>query len=364
MKEFLFVLGRDDDLSYLELLSYLDSRTIPYSHLERKHMVVFLQLDDSFDYTQAIKDLGGVVKIAGSYYKGNTYSKFDPLIFMVGRSFLYTVTGYGVDVTNFSTYLKSYFKREGVKALYKPRGFTPKRFKEETVEFILFKDFVFKVEAVFDPKEYKWRDLHRPHNDFLRNISIRLAKIMINLSGAKKGCTLVDPFCGVGVILGEAGLMGCNVIGLDKDARMVEASYTNLKWLAQQSPFTYKIIKGDASSLYTYVRSVDVIVTEPDLGPYWRKIPKEHEALATVHYLETLYTSFLRSARKVLKQNGKIVMIVPILKTEGTKKIRINFESILSSTGFNVVTISNEVRIPYFYKKKGSKIDREIWVIH
>ncbi len=363
MKEFLFILGRDEDLSYLELLAYLESRNFSYSSLERKQSVVLAHLDDSFDYQQAINDLGGTIKIGMSQHIGKIYTDFNPLTFTTSDSFLYTVTGYDEDISLFCAYLKSYFKQEGVKALYKPRGFIPKRFKEEMVEFMLFKERIFTVVAVFDPKAYKQRDLGRPHNDFLRNISIRLAKIMINLSGIKKGQTLLDPFCGVGVILQEAGLMGCSVMGIDKDATMVNYSYANLRWLAQKAPFTYKTVKGDASSLHAYVNSVDVIVTEPDLGPYWKKIPKEHEAITTVRYLELLYTSFLRSARKILKKNGRIVMIVPILKTEVTKKIRINFESILSSTGFKKVNLSKDINIPYFYKKKGSKIDREIWVL-
>ena len=56
----------------------------------------------------------------------------------------------------------------------------------------------------------------------------RLARACINLTGLTKG-KLLDPFCGSGGILMEAGLMGFNVIGYDIDKAQIDRAKINLK---------------------------------------------------------------------------------------------------------------------------------------
>ena len=43
----------------------------------------------------------------------------------------------------------------------------------------------------------------------------KVARALVNLSEVEKNETLLDPFCGTGGILLEAGLIGANVIGND-----------------------------------------------------------------------------------------------------------------------------------------------------
>ncbi|MDY6769714.1 MAG: methyltransferase domain-containing protein [Candidatus Nanohaloarchaea archaeon] len=56
----------------------------------------------------------------------------------------------------------------------------------------------------------------------------RLARALVNLSGVPRGGTVLDPFCGTGGILLEAGLLGCDVYGSDVQAEMVDGARTNL----------------------------------------------------------------------------------------------------------------------------------------
>lgn len=58
----------------------------------------------------------------------------------------------------------------------------------------------------------------------------KLARCMINLARAKPGVTLLDPFCGTGSILIEAGLIGCRVLGSDVKQKMVRGSLRNLEY--------------------------------------------------------------------------------------------------------------------------------------
>jgi Predicted DNA modification methylase len=50
----------------------------------------------------------------------------------------------------------------------------------------------------------------------------KLARTLVNLSGIRPGEHLLDPFCGTGGILIEAGLCGVGIAGTDIDEEMVE----------------------------------------------------------------------------------------------------------------------------------------------
>ena len=60
-------------------------------------------------------------------------------------------------------------------------------------------------------------------------MSPKLAKAMVNLTGAEKNETICDPFCGTGGILVEAGLMGFKTIGCDISKKMLAFAEKNLE---------------------------------------------------------------------------------------------------------------------------------------
>ena len=61
-------------------------------------------------------------------------------------------------------------------------------------------------------------------------MSPKLARCMTNLARVKEGDVVLDPFCGTGGILIEAGLIGCKVIGCDIDWKMKKGTATNLEY--------------------------------------------------------------------------------------------------------------------------------------
>lgn len=89
----------------------------------------------------------------------------------------------------------------------------------------------------------------------------KMARCMVNLSRAKKGRTLLDPFCGVGGILLEAASIGCHVVGCDVNSRMALSSVMNLKHYGFES---LGIVLTDAARLP--ILKVDAIATDPPYG--------------------------------------------------------------------------------------------------
>ncbi len=91
----------------------------------------------------------------------------------------------------------------------------------------------------------------------------RLARTLVNLSRVKEGEMLLDPFCGTGGILIEAGLIGVKPIGSDIDARMIQGCRQNLEDYGIEKTTLFQSEVGDVKGR---VEKVDAIVTDPPYG--------------------------------------------------------------------------------------------------
>lgn len=92
-----------------------------------------------------------------------------------------------------------------------------------------------QVTKVQDINAYTARDQARPKRDArVGMLPPKLAQIIINLSGVQTGQTVLDPFCGTGVLLQEALLMGLDAYGTDLEPRMIEYSQANIEWLREK----------------------------------------------------------------------------------------------------------------------------------
>lgn len=362
MKNYIFVLGRDYKLSLLELISYFSSRKIGFDLKEFSKEVAIFSLGD-LNLNKIIDDLGGTVKIARVISKAFDF-EIDGFIY--SDKINYSISSYGKTKlgTDLRVYLKNKFKQGKVKAMLK-KGKTkqpvPKDLKN-LVDFVVYKDFVAFTVAVFDPKGYKERD-KRPCNDFLKSTSIRLSKILINLSGVKPGELLLDPFCGTGVILQEALLERINVIGLDIDKKSVDFSRKNCEWLKKKYKLKskFKVIFGDSTMLNNFLKEkVDVVVTEPYLGPFLKKPLSFDESKGVALEIEEIYFKFLKSLKKIVK--NKIVLIVPVFTTRNKREIRININSMLGESGFKISDFGI-FDLPILYSVDRGKIKREIYVL-
>ena len=100
------------------------------------------------------------------------------------------------------------------------------------------------------------RDQNRPKRDaFVGMLPPKLALMMVNLAAGRqvasaKDTTLIDPFCGTGVLLQEAALLGFNVYGTDLSDKMVDYTTANLDWLksSHRIEFDSLVHQGDATT--------------------------------------------------------------------------------------------------------------------
>ncbi len=370
MKEtYLFELGRDPKLSVIEIESYLQKKELKFEILETGKNIVVIKTEN-LDAKETTKQLGGTIKIAKVI---STSGKIEDIEQNLNQQELYmgeenktyySVNAYNTDIDDYVLeYLKDYFKRIKVKAILKkdiePSRLAKKELETEILDIVIYKNYIGKTVATTNPKEIKERDLGRPNVDYMKTISIRLAKILINLSQVKEKETLVDPFCGSGTVLQEAIIKGINAIGLDSDSNSIKQSKDNLEWVKQhyEAKGQYQLIKLDSRKMASVIKEADAIVTEPYMGPYIKKLPTMTEARELTLELTDLYTTVINQAARMLHTEKRIVMIVPRIRTRENSKVLIDFKSIIENAGFR------SVYEPILYAYKESKLHREIWVL-
>ncbi len=110
-------------------------------------------------------------------------------------------------------------------------------------ELLLIKDgediVVAQTTAVQNIDDYAKRDFDRPKRDaYVGMLPPKLAQVMINLAvsdtNPQQDSAVLDPFCGTGVVLQEALLMGYNTYGTDLSEKMINYSKENIQWLKEK----------------------------------------------------------------------------------------------------------------------------------
>ncbi|MGA8905116.1 MAG: RsmD family RNA methyltransferase [Candidatus Bathyarchaeia archaeon] len=126
----------------------------------------------------------------------------------------------------------------------------------------------------------------------------KIARCMVNLARAVPGSTFVDPFSGVGGIVIEAAVIGCRVLGLDADLRMLRGARRNLKHfeLAAEG-----FLNADARFLPGH--ELDAIATDPPYG-------RGSSTMGTK--VTTLVSEFIEGAKSSLKKDAHICISAPV----------------------------------------------------
>jgi tRNA (guanine10-N2)-dimethyltransferase len=133
---------------------------------------------------------------------------------------------------------------------------------EQEVYCIVQKGERFVGQTVMDfPYAYeKRKPQYRPYFH-PSSLHPRIARVLVNLGRARY--EVLDPFCGTGGILIEAGLMGLKVKGLDISEKMVSGTKQNLEFFHITD---YEIYQGDATEIASYFSHVESVVTDMPYG--------------------------------------------------------------------------------------------------
>lgn len=236
-------------------------------------------------------------------------------------------------------------------------------------EFIKFGKKWYVGLGVQNIKAYAKRDQARPARDAKNGmLPPKLAQILINLCGPlPRGARVLDPFCGTGVVLQEAILMGYKAYGTDASERIVEFARKNLKWLIESSNTSSleecsQLSVGDAQD-FVWEQPIDAVAFEGYLGPPMSQPPAEIKMKTVMADVSSLYRNTLRNLSSQLKSGTPVVMAIPAwLRSDGHYQ-RLNLLDEISNMGYNVIKYKNLSQEDLLYFRDGQVVAREIIVL-
>jgi len=347
---YFFVLGHNPALSAEEVFSYFLSENLSFEVLAISPEILLLELSKEIKSDFVLSQLGGTIKIGRIFYFSKNKKDFSPsllagLLKIKSSKVVFGISVYKTEkeaiayskklVKDIAMQLKKFLKKENRLVRWVSSSRNPlssvivkkNHLLEKGGEIILLSgkngDYLGKTLSLQEFADYSFRDYHRPFRDIsLGMIPPKLAKMMINFSQLKKDEIILDPFCGSGTILQEAILMGFNhLIGADKDNFALKRTAENLEWLFQNYSLKkrkIKLINSPVEELSLKIKNnfLNAVVTEPYLGP--TKI-KEGVIQKIVKELSSMYLKAFAEFYKILKKEGKVIIIFPIFSFKNKK---------------------------------------------
>lgn len=137
---------------------------------------------------------------------------------------------------------------------------------EEELRLYLLEDQYVLSRLVLDIDRGLFEKRKNQERSFSSPVSLDpvLARVLVNLSGVKPQEHVLDPFCGTGGILIEAGLCGIGVHGLDVQEQMVEGTQKNLE---EYGIINHDIRQGEVKHApEIFNRKFDAVVTDLPYG--------------------------------------------------------------------------------------------------
>jgi tRNA G10 N-methylase Trm11 len=262
-------------------------------------------------------------------------------------------------------------------------------------ELIFVKDggktIVAQTVKVQDIESYTRRDRERPKRDTkVGMLPPKLAQIIINLASGELpqeqlqnicdipagqpvpvkliNKTLLDPFCGTGVVLQEGLLMGYEVYGTDLEQRMADYSQANLEWLEALYPhqdsgsLDAKVEQGDATN-HQWQQPVDLVAAETYLGRPFTSQPSPEILAQTMADCNLIIKKFLNNIHGQIKPGTRLCLAMPAWQTRGGEFKHLPLIDSLSDLGYNRVIFEHVRDDQLLYHRAGQFTARQLIVI-
>lgn len=245
-----------------------------------------------------------------------------------------------------------------------------------------------RTTKVQDIASYSLRDRGRPKRDAkVGMLPPKLAQIIINLATGNLPRTinseyfaeelLLDPFCGTGVVLIEAGLMGYDTVGSDIDARMVAYSEQNFRWakdLIDKQTFRPGLIPegngdyyinlsvGDATS-HKWISGITSVASETYLGRPFTSQPSSEILSQTISECNLIIKKFLANIHGQLDPGARLCLAVPAWQTSPNHFRYLPLVENLEDLGYNRVEFEHVPDNQLLYFREDQIVARQLLVL-
>lgn len=228
---------------------------------------------------------------------------------------------------------------------------------------------------VQDIEAYAARDQARPARDArVGMLPPKLAQIIINLAIGEAGTknsdaktsryTVLDPFCGTGVVLQEALLMGYRAMGTDIDPKMVDFAQKNLKWLYKNHPQiigTTSVEPADATNYQWPIFSV--LASEAYLGRPLGALPPPAKLKEIINDTNTVIRKFLLNLQPQLRANNRVCLALPAWLHNSGQTTHLPLIDQIGKLGYNRLEFKHVRSSDLVYFRPGQTVARQLLVL-
>ncbi|HVV25854.1 MAG TPA: methyltransferase domain-containing protein [Candidatus Saccharimonadales bacterium] len=250
------------------------------------------------------------------------------------------------------------------------------------------KTIIAQTVKVQDIESYTRRDRGRPKRDTrVGMLPPKLAQIIINLAvgalpeEAKQSICeippdepippqhfdlkILDPFCGTGVLLQEAYLMGYGVYGTDLERRMVDYTRQNMNWLVENfnpGGTASRFETADATS-YQWPHEFDIVASETYLGRPLTALPDPESLARNIADCNLIIKKFLQNIRGQVQPGTRFCLAVPAWQTKRGQFKFLPLVDQIDDLGYNRVSFEHLGNEDLLYYRSDQLVARQLLVI-
>ena len=184
-------------------------------------------------------------------------------------------------------------------------------------------------------------------------------------SSDTRALTILDPFCGTGVVLQEALLLGYNAYGTDLSEKMVDYSQKNLAWLSSKfhiSHTNYKIAQGDAMT-YTWLSPINAVVTETYLGQPFSAPPSPAKLTEVRGNCDHIISEFLKNLATQIAPGTPLCIAVPAWNDGTGHFTHLPLINRLDKLGYQPTELKHVRPDQLLYYREGQVVARELLLL-
>lgn len=252
------------------------------------------------------------------------------------------------------------------------------------IELLLVSDrqhtYLAQTVHIQDIDAYAARDQGRPRRDArVGMLPPKLAQTIINLAtgptatgaDADHRQVILDPFCGTGVVLQEALLMGYRVYGSDLEPRMTDYSKSNLAWLQhtilhqpvpQAADNTIRLETGDATT-HQWQPTPSIVACEGYLGQPFSSLPSPEKLEQVRSACNIILRKFLQNIARQLPPHSRLCLAVPAWQVAPGQFKHLSTLDQLNDLGYNRWSFEHVGNDDLVYARADQIVARELVVL-
>lgn len=176
--------------------------------------------------------------------------------------------------------------------------------------------------------------------------------------------TILDPFCGTGVILQEAALMGYSVYGTDLVDKMISYSSDNLAWLedSHHIKVNAQLHAGDAMTAQ-WQQPIGAVVAETYLGQPFSAPPSPPKLAEVRKTCNHIITEFLKNLSGQIASGTPVCIAVPAWKAVDGTFTHLPLIETIAQLGFKPHEFHHVSARDLMYFREDQVVARELLIL-